>query len=74
MFKHRRLVKALKPFGLMPVNIIGPLLRVKGISQAEIAKQLDVSQSYISQVINNKKDRPDIRETIVSILDFDPWR
>ncbi len=66
--------KMLSLYGLTLVDVIPPLLESKGITQADIAENLNVTQSYVSQVISGKKDSRLIRAEISDILGFDPWR
>jgi len=72
--KNWLLCKILSLHGLAPVNIITPLLESKGISQSDIAENLNVTQSYVSQVISGKKDSRLIKAEISDILGFDPWK
>lgn len=67
------LSKALSLCGLSRINPITLHLESKGISQANIAENLNVTQSYVSQVVAGKKNSKKIRAEISDILGFDPW-
>ena len=55
-----------------PIEIQGHL-RIKGTNQARLARDLHLTPSWISMVVNGRGKSRKVQDFITEILGFNPW-